>query len=413
MAEQSQSKRRKKSPMTRVINVVAGFHVACVCLLLLGILTWLGTLEQADHTLLATTKKYFSYENFFLFPEFNEKTIPIPLPSGFWVGLVFFFNLLCGTILKVRRGIKQVGVLISHCGMLLLLVGAFVTQVMSQRGNMAIDEGETSNVAQHYTDHVIEVSETEGDRVTKVHVIAHKYLKDLKSGGQRMFRMKALPFDVQVEGYEVNSMPLPVEAFDQEGLSEAEFIDGFALDGRETDKKEAERDLAGCYVNILDKSGTKLERVLLCSACVQPATFTVGEKDYTITIRKSLWRVPFEIQLDKFTHEFHPGTRRPRVFRSDITRIEEDGQTEKVIRMNNPMRYEGFTFFQASWGPQNDPTATEFYSVFEVVKNPADHWPLVSLIITGIGLLVHFVMKLVLFIIKQMQKNVRDKKIAA
>ena len=57
MAEQSQSKRRKKSPMTRVINVVAGFHVACVCLLLLGILTWLGTLEQADHTLLATTKK--------------------------------------------------------------------------------------------------------------------------------------------------------------------------------------------------------------------------------------------------------------------------------------------------------------------------------------------------------------------
>ena len=81
--------------------------------------------------------------------------------------------------------------------------------------------------------------------------------------------------------------------------------------------------------------------------------------------------------------------------------------------MNNPMRYEGFTFFQASWGPQNDPAATEFYSVFEVVKNPADHWPLVSLIITGIGLLVHFVMKLVLFIIKQMQKNVRDKKIAA
>ena len=48
MAEESQSKRRKKSPMTRVINVVAGFHVACVCLLLLGILTWLGTLEQAD-----------------------------------------------------------------------------------------------------------------------------------------------------------------------------------------------------------------------------------------------------------------------------------------------------------------------------------------------------------------------------
>jgi hypothetical protein len=72
------------------------------------------------------------------------------------------------------------------------------------------------------------------------------------------------------------------------------------------------------------------------------------------------------------------------------------------------MRHHGYTFFQASWGPQDDPTATKFYSVFEVVKNPADHWPLVSLIITGIGLLVHFVMKLVSFITKQMEKNVRS-----
>ena len=112
------------------------------------------------------------------------------------------------------------------------------------------------------------------------------------------------------------------------------------------------------------------------------------------------------MRLDKFTHEFHPGTRRPRVFRSNITRVEEDGETEKIIRMNHPMRYKGYTFFQASWGPQDDPNATQFYSVFEVVKNPADHWPLVSLIITGIGLLVQFVMKLVYFILKQIGKNV-------
>lgn len=413
MADETESKgktkpRKKKSLGTRIVNVLAGFHIACTCLFLLGILTWLGTLEQAEHTLLATTKKYFSYESFFLFPEFNEKTIPIPIPSGFWVGLVFFFNLLLATILKVRRGVKQIGVLISHCGMLLLLVGAFVTQIKSQRGNMAIDEGEVSDVAQHYTDHVIEVSETDEGKISKVHIIATKYLKDLKPEMVRLFRMKSLPFDVEVNDYHQNAMPLPVEAFDQGQLSGVELIDGFVLDGRETDQKEAERDLAGCHVSILDKDGKKLDRVLLSSACVHPASFEVGERVYTITIRKALWKMPFEVQLDKFTHEFHPGTRRPRVFRSDITRLEEDGETEKVIRMNHPMRHHGYTFFQASWGPQDDPTATKFYSVFEVVKNPADHWPLVSLIITGIGLLVHFVMKLVSFITKQMEKNVRS-----
>ena len=136
-----------------------------------------------------------------------------------------------------------------------------------------------------------------------------------------------------------------------------------------------------------------------------PVTFEVENKPYTISLRKALWKMPFDVQLDKFTHEFHPGTRRPRVFKSNITRVDGESKTEKLIEMNHPMRYNGFTFFQASWGPQDDPTATQFYSVFEVVKNPADQWPLVSLIITGIGLLVHFVYKLTRFVVKQVKSN--------
>ena len=83
MAEETQRRDGKKNPGARVISFLAGYHLACVCLLLLGLLTWLGTLEQADHTLLATTKKYFNYETVFLFPEFNGKVVPIPLPNGF------------------------------------------------------------------------------------------------------------------------------------------------------------------------------------------------------------------------------------------------------------------------------------------------------------------------------------------
>ncbi len=149
------------------------------------------------------------------------------------------------------------------------------------------------------------------------------------------------------------------------------------------------------------------EKVLLSSASVDayPVTIKFEDKVFALNLRKALWKMPFKVQLDKFTHEFHPGTRRPRVFKSNITRLEGDAGTEKLIEMNHPMRYEGFTFFQASWGPQDDPAATQFYSVFEVVKNPADQWPLVSLIITGVGLLVHFVYKLVLFIVKQVGKN--------
>ena len=66
-----------------------------------------------------------------------------------------------------------------------------------------------------------------------------------------------------------------------------------------------------------------------------------------------------------------------------------------TIQMNEPMRYAGLTFFQASWGPQGAPPGTPLFSVFEVVRNPADKWPEYSLYVVTIGLLVHFILKLV------------------
>ena len=71
-----------------------------------------------------------------------------------------------------------------------------------------------------------------------------------------------------------------------------------------------------------------------------------------------------------------------------------------LIQMNEPMRREGWTFFQSNWGPQKVENPTEYYSVFEVVRNPADHWPLASLVIAIGGLLLHFVWKLVRFLSK-------------
>ena len=87
-------------------------------------------------------------------------------------------------------------------------------------------------------------------------------------------------------------------------------------------------------------------------------------------------------------------------------RIEEE-QTEAVlIKMNEPMRTQGYTFFQASWGPQDARPGDKLFSVFEVVKNPADKWPEYSLYVVAVGLCGHFLATLTLFIIKQFSKNV-------
>lgn len=393
--------KKPPGPAARVVQFLSGFGLASVLILLLGVLTWLGTLEQVDSGLFLTSKKYFSAETFFFFPEIKGKIVPVPLPSAFWVGALFFVNLLLGTILRVRRGWKTAGVLISHLGMLMLLLGAFVTHFFSERGNMAITEGERSNVAQDYFDHVIEVTEMEAGEPSTVHVIGTEHLEDLRPGDERLFRMANLPFDLAVRNYHVNARPEQAVP----GSGSAEVIDGFQLQERPP-AVETERNMPGCVAELRDKDGGGREPVLLTTASFHPATVEWDGRIYTMHIRKALWKMPFTVELDDFTHEYHPGTMRPKRFESRIRRVQEGSEESVLIKMNDPMRRDGYTFFQASWGPQDARPGDTLFSVFEVVRNPADKWPEWSLYITGVGLLVHFIMKLVLFLRNPAKRNV-------
>jgi hypothetical protein len=96
---------------------------------------------------------------------------------------------------------------------------------------------------------------------------------------------------------------------------------------------------------------------------------------------------------------------RPSVFLSDVTKLEGGDETRVKISMNEPLRHEGYTFFQTSWGPQLrefDPSRT-LYSVLAVVVNPSDQWPKWSCYVIGLGLLLHFAMKLLRYIRSESQ----------
>ena len=394
---------KQKHPLRKVLDFLSGYHLASALILLLGVLTWLGTLEQVDLGLYEVKRKYFSASNPFLVPKYNGYTIPIILPNAYWVGMLFFVNLLLGTIFRARWRWASSGTLIAHGGMLLMLLGAFVTQHWSTRGNMAINEGETSDVAQHYFDHVIEVTEMEGSAPSKVHVIETKHLKDLDPEDTRLFRMENLPFDLKVEGYQSNARP--VTPGQPRNGDRGTLVDGYHLEFRE-DEVESERNMGGCKVTVLNKQGEKIDEFLVWLMAFHPATVRVEDKFYTVKVNKSSWKMPFEVHLTDFTHEYHPGTMRPKRFESEVERIERGQKEHVLIKMNEPMRRDGLTFFQASWGPQNARPGQDLFSVFEVVKNPADKWPEISMWIVGIGLLIQFGMKLVMFIYNQAKRDV-------
>lgn len=384
--------RRAKSIPRQVFNFFSGFGLATTLLVLLLLLTWLGTLEQTQNGLFLTAKKYFDPRAFFLVPEWNGKPLPLVLPGVYWVSALLFINLLLGGVVRIRKGWRVVGVLISHCGILFLLLGGFVTERWEQRGNMAISEGETSNVAEHYFDYVIEITEVrDGALIEPVHVISEQFLADLDRLDRRLLRLKNLPFDLEVTGYLPNA---DARAFTDPAPANGEkVVKGYYLMERELNP-QAEANLAATYAKVVEKDGSAGEPFILPAASYHPYTLRHGERTFSVVMRKRLWELPFTVTLDEFTAEFHPGTMRPSKFVSRVTRHEDGVDSHVVIQMNEPMRHRGLTYFQASWGPQDAKPGTPLFSVFEVVRNPADRWPWYAIYIVGFGLFVHFVMKL-------------------
>jgi len=395
--------RAPKSIARRVFEFFSGFGLAVTLLILLLLLTWLGTLEQVESGLFLTSKKYFDSSAFFLVPELNGKRLPVVLPGVYWVSALLFINLFLGGIVRMRKGWRVAGVLISHCGILLMLAGAFVTQLLEVRGNMAISEGETSNVAEHYFDYVIELTEVrDGQLVEPVHIIGEQYLADLEPNDRRMLRLPNLPFDLEVMGYMRNADPRPVT--DPAPANGERGINGYYLLEQPLNP-QAEANLAGTYARPVGKDGRGGEPFILPAASFKPYTLRHAERTFVVSMRKRLWVMPFDVTLEKFTADFHPGTMRPRKFVSEITRTDDTIGSHVVIEMNEPMRHAGLTFFQASWGPQDAKPGTPLFSVFEVVRNPADKWPEYSLYIVTFGLFVHFIMKLAGFVVGATRKR--------
>jgi cytochrome c biogenesis protein len=67
-----------------------------------------------------------------------------------------------------------------------------------------------------------------------------------------------------------------------------------------------------------------------------------------------LLRLPFDIECDKFAVEFYEGGQRPKEFSSALV-LRENGTAvrEKTIQVNDPLKYAGFRFFQASYGAEH------------------------------------------------------------
>jgi len=298
--------------------------------------------------------------------------------------------MICGAILRAPKYLTRPGMLIAHGGMIFMILAGFVTYHYSTNGRMMLYEGDSASEYESYYEWEIRITELgEGDTL-KQWVVPHEKFAYMDAGEQRVFHAAGLPFDLRLTGYLPNSNPLPTPMADAG-------VDGVMLSERAL-SLEAEQDIAGAYAHLQNEKGEAIASGVLWGFDLAPWVATVDGKDYAIRLQHKRWKVPFTIVLDDFIHELHPGTSMAANYESVVTKIENGVSRQVNIKMNEPLRQEGYTFFQASWGPQNAGPNEPLFSVFAVVNNPADQWPLYSCIIISIGLCIHFLQKLFVYI---------------
>lgn len=405
--------REPDSPITSLFGLLSSMKLTVVLLVILALLTWLGTLAQVDQGIYYVQKEYF--ESWYVLPKMGLVTIP--LPGAVPVLALLFVNLVVGGLARMRWSLRNCGILITHLGIASLLVAGFVKLEMSYAGHLSLYENDTGNAMRSVHEWELALLRRDGDDVIE-RTIPGDLIEGASAGGRVRIPGEGLPFSIEVHHFAEHCMPMrkgPMFA------ATAPLVNNVFL---ATDRrfvmsaKEREQKLAGCYVTVLPKDGgQEVEGILWAADMITatapkhlPFTFEVDGQTWGIELRHVVWNLPFDVRLDKFQKTDHPGTSMPRDFSSWVTVLEEGrSPREAHIYMNEPLRKAGYVFYQTSWGPQQG-GGPPWYSVFEVASNPSDQWPKYACYVIGLGLLIHFFWKLLRFISRENQRRVREAK---
>ena len=355
----------------RIIGSPKIFVYAVIWLIFLVVI---GTLAQRDQGLYLAQQKYFS--SWFTFFGF------IPIPSGRFIMSLMFVNLSCYFFRPNIFKPNKIGITIVHFGVIMLLGGGGLTAIFSSEGNIVIEEGQTADFIESFYLKEFAVINTSNSDLDYFTIFDNPLLYS-----QSVLKDESFPFEIKILDYYSNA-EIETRLYRGDNTLKG-MAKNFVLE-KKKDEKEYEKNISGIVYEI-SNANEEVDGIYI-GFLRQPITQTiqVDNIDYSLILRRHRTYLPFKLKLNNFNKEMYPGTNIARSYSSDIFLIENNIQRKVLIQMNEPLRYKGYTFYQASF-IDGDLIQT---TVLAVVKNYGRIFPYVSTIIMCIGLLFHMLYKL-------------------
>lgn len=347
-------------------------HVLFYALPWLMILLILGTVSQKELGLFRAVEIYFNSWILWLGP--------IPTPGGLATLGIIFLALAIKFIFYSPWAWKKAGTILTHLGVLLLLIGGIVTTITNQEGFMIIPEGETVEQISDYQKRVLTFKHN--DEI--VHEID---FQNLKSG--TVFNYKNYEFKVSLRCNNCGARAPSGEYENLAGL--AENMELYAI----PDEKNIEANFSGLVFQAKKTNETdtdsEFQTYIIMEDVKKSPEFKTDEGIVTLFIEREKTRLPFAVQLKDFRKIDYAGTNKAQGYESDLMILDEEMSWPVTIRMNKPLRYKGYSFYQSSF----DQVDGQEVSVLNVVKNDGQIFPYISTLIIFTGLLLHLLIRLI------------------
>ena len=370
-----------------------------VALLVLSmLLVFFATLDQKYLGIWAVQQKWFhSFLVYGAFP--NGISIPL-FPGGYLIGGLLFLNLVAGHIYRFRLTAKKIGLLLAHLGLLMLLLGIFFAGIWQEDFRMSLNQGQTASYAESFFHNELAIIDTTAPDRDNVTAIPEKLLeRATSSNAAASFQHRSLPFRVTVRAYYPNSAPQMRDQTAPGAAPSSALAPVLATAGLGTQvvlaplpvtNRTDEQNIPSAYIELTGADGASLGTWLVTTAIDAPQTFTYQNKTWSLVLRSARRYFDFSLQLLAVTNDVYPGSDIPKNFSSRVLLRDANDPAgrEVTIYMNNPLRHDGLTFYQYQM------SAATGNSVFQVVRNPARVLPYIACLLTGIGLLLHFLVSL-------------------
>jgi len=367
------------------------------------VLVFWGTLAQVDLGLYKVQNEFF--RGFFIWwtPPHWGMAIPV-FQGGYLVGDVLVLNLISSHFKRFTLTADKAGIWMVHFGLILLLFGQFLTDRLSRESTLHLREGQSRNYSESERESELAIIDRTDPMADSVVAVPQRALMR-----QKEIRQSALPFVVKVRAFYANSKlaerapnaaqpPAATQGAGQHATVQAE--------PRVTDMDQ--RDVPSAVVELVAPQGS-LGSWLLSEYVKMSQEVTCNNRTYQLALRLRRFYKPFSLQLLEFRHDVYPGTDIPKNFSSRV-RLERPDTGEKrevLIYMNNPLRYAGETFYQASFDKDDQGT------VLQVVHNPSWLTPYFSCILVGLGLVWQFMTHLLGFTLKKKTAPARSPRASA